>query len=155
MEDYITFEARIEPVAWGRATYTVLRLPPEVSEALKAQGASRVEGEIAEHPVNLALSHAPVIEGTFLWTGQSLLDAAGLVPGEALEVRLRKADPTSVETPEDVAASLRAAGVMPAWNALTPGKQRGALYQIASAKRAATRAKRIAKLIETLAEEAP
>jgi len=37
--DYVTFEAAIEPVVWGRAIHTILRLPDEVAAALRAQGA--------------------------------------------------------------------------------------------------------------------
>ena len=72
--------------------------------------AKRVEGEINEHWVNLALSRAPVVEGVFLWAGASLLERTGIVPGETLEVRLRPAPDDQVDTPEDVASALRAAG---------------------------------------------
>ena len=89
MNDYVTFEALIEPMVWGKSTYTILRIPLEIAEALG--NAKRVEGEIAEHPINLAPTRAPVIEGVFLWAGQSLLDRIGLAPGEVVEVRLRPA----------------------------------------------------------------
>ncbi len=26
--DWVTFEGRVEPLTWGRSTYTILRLPP-------------------------------------------------------------------------------------------------------------------------------
>lgn len=150
MSGYYCFEAAIEPMAWGKSTYTILRLPGDVAEALKAEGAKRVEGEIGDHPVNLAMTTAPVIEGVFLWTGQSLLEAAGVSPGQRLEIRLRKADPDQVETPDDVAAGLRAAGKSADWDALSAGKKRGMLYHVTSAKRADTRTRRIAKLIAEL-----
>jgi hypothetical protein len=148
MTDYVTFEGRVEPVQWGRATYTVLRLPSEIVGALGKT--RRVEGEIAEHPVNLALSRAPVIEGVFLWAGQTLLDKAGITPLDPVEVRLRPAPDDVVDTPDDVAAALRAQGKTKMWDALTAGKKRGFLYQVDSAKTEATRQKRIAKLIEGL-----
>lgn len=148
MSDWVAFEAVVEPVVWGKATYTVLRLPDAVVEALG--GAKRVEGEINEHWVNLALSRAPVVEGVFLWAGQSLLDRLGIVPGEVLEVRLRPAPDDQVDTPEDVAAALRAGGMMAEWEALTAGKRRGMLYQIGTAKTAPTRAKRIDAMIQGL-----
>ena len=150
MRDYLNFEGRITPMVWGDKTYTVLPLPPEIEAALKAQGAKRVEGEIAEHPVNLALSTAPVAEGTFLWAGKTLLDRIGIAPGNPVEVRLRPAPDDDVATPEDVQASLRAQDLSAAWAALSPGKRRGHLYQIETAKRAETRAKRIAALMETM-----
>ena len=148
--DWVEFEGRIEPLLWGRATYTILRLPRDAAANLAARGAKRVEGEINDHPVNLGLSRAPVVDGPFLWAGQSLLDRLGVEPGEVLEVRLRPAPDDRVDTPDDIAAALRAAGVTAGWEALTPGKRRGLLYQIATAKTAPTRTKRIAALIQTL-----
>ncbi len=155
MSDYLSFEGRITPMVWGDKTYTVLPLPPEIDVALRALGAKRVEGEIAEHPVNLALSTAPVADWTFLWTGKTLLNRIGVTPGDLVEVRLRPAPEDAVDTPEDVAAGLRAADLSADWSALSAGKQRGHLYQIETAKRPETRAKRIAALIETLRQSPP
>jgi hypothetical protein len=145
---WVTFEGRIVPLTWGRSTYTILPLPDAVVTELG--NCRRVQGEIAEHPVNLALSRAPVVEGVFLWAGQSLLDRIGIAPGEPVEVRLRPAPDDRVDVDPDVEAALRAGGVAAAWEALTPGKRRGMLYQIATAKTDATRAKRIAKLVTDL-----
>jgi len=100
--------------------------------------------------VNLALSRAPVVEGVFLWAGSTLLDRIRIAPGEPLEVRLRPAPDDQVDTPEDVAAALRAAGMVAEWEALTAGKRRGMLYQIGTAKTAPTRAKRIDTMIQGL-----
>ena len=150
MSDYHTFEGRVEPMEWGKSVYTVLRLPPDITHALEAEGAKRVEGEINDHPVNLALTKAPVFDGVFLWAGKSLLDEIGIAPGDALEVRLRKADPDIVEVDTDVLQAIRAAEATDRWNALTAGKRRGLLHTITTAKRAETRAKRIAKMIAKL-----
>jgi hypothetical protein len=148
MTDFVTFEARVEPVVWGRATYTVLRVPDDVIAALGPT--RRVEGEIAEHPVNLALSRAPVIEGVFLWAGQSLLDRVGIAPGTPVEVRLRPAPDDLVDLPDEVAAALMAQGALTAWDALSPGKRRAMLYQVNAAKTPPTRQKRIARLGQDL-----
>lgn len=148
MTDWVAFEGVVEPVEWGRATYTILCLPDEAVAALGA--AKRVEGEIDEHWVNLALSRAPVVEGVFLWAGASLLERTGIVPGEPLEVRLRPAPDDQVDTPEDVALALRAADMTAVWDGLTAGKRRGMLYQIGTAKTAPTRAKRIDAMIQSL-----
>ncbi len=144
MDGWLSFEGRIEPMVWGDTTCTILRLPVDVATALEAGGAKRVEGEINDHPVNLALTRAPPADGVFLWAGQSLLDRLRVVPGEWLGVRLRPADPDAVEVPDDVAAAIRAGGRQAAWDALTPGKRRGMLYQVATARTAPTRARRIA-----------
>lgn len=148
MSDWVTFEGMVETVDWGRATYTILRLPDTVAEALA--GTRRVEGEIADHPVNLAITRAPVVDGPFLWAGQSLLDRVGIAPGDRVEIRLRPAPDDRVDTPPDVAAALAAAGLTARWEALTPGKRRGLLYKIDTAKTAPTRSKRIAALIADL-----
>lgn len=146
--DWVVFEGAVEPMRQGEAVHTVLRLPPEAAAALA--GARRVEGEIAEHPVNLAVNRGA--EGAFLWAGRSLLDRIGVAPGETVELRLRPAPDDRVDTPDDLAAALRVAGQTAAWEALSPGRRRGALYGIDTAKAAATRARRIAALVAALAE---
>lgn len=146
---WVTFEGRVVAVEWGRAVYTVLPVPEDAAAALAP--ARRVEGEIAEHPVNLALSRAPVVEGVFLWTGRSLLDRIGVAPGETVEVRLRPAPDDAVDTPDDVAGALARAGLSADWDALTPGRRRSLLYGVATAKTPETRARRIARLVGLLA----
>lgn len=146
----MTFEAAVEPLVWGRSTYTIIRLPERVVAALGP--ARRVKGEINDFPVNLAVTRAPVVDGAFLWAGKSLLDRVGIAPGERLEVRLRPVSDDVVEVADDVLAALRGAKVLSKWKALSPGKQRGLLYQVDSAKTAATRTKRIGALVTSLAE---
>ena len=101
--------------------------------------------------MNLAPARAPVVEGRFLGTGKTLLDAIGIAPGEPVEIRLRPADANLVEMPADVAAAIRAAGRSDAWEALTPGRRRAALHQVATAKRPGIRARRIAALVAGIA----
>jgi hypothetical protein len=153
MTDWLCFEGRIEAVVWGRASYTLMRLPPDVADALLDAGAKRVEGEMNEHPVNLALTRAPVVEDVFLWTGQSLLERIGVAPGDVLEVRLRPVPDDRVDLPGDLALALAEAGVADRWEALTPGRRRGMLYKLDTARTASTRAKRIAALVAGLDEE--
>ncbi len=148
MSDYVSFDAVVEPMHWGKATYTIIRLAPDIMTALG--DTKRVEGELAEHPVNLAITRAPVIEDAFLWAGKSLLDRIGAQPGEVLQARLRPVSSDLVETPTDVMNALRSGECLEAWEALTPGKKRGFLHTIESAKRVETRAKRIAALLVSL-----
>lgn len=150
MTDYVSFEAAVEPMIWGRATYTVFRVPKAVVTALGPT--RRVEGEIAEHPVNLALSRAPVFDGIFLWAGQSLLDRIGIEPNQSVELRLRPAPDDLVDLPDDISHALIAQGRMTVWEALTAGKRRGLIHHVASAKTDATRQKRIVKLLQGLTE---
>ena len=136
---------------WGKSTYTILPIPIEVSSALQAAGAKRVEGEIGDFPINLALTKAPVIDQVFVYTGKTFLRDSGIAPGEEVEVRMRPAPEQLVETPEDLILALRQAEMTDRWEALTPGKQRGLIHTINTAKRAETRAKRIAKVLSDLA----
>jgi uncharacterized protein YdeI (YjbR/CyaY-like superfamily) len=55
-----------------------------------------------------------------------------------------------VDLPEDVALALRRADLTAAWDALTPGRKRGLLHSVATAKRADTRARRIDALLAAL-----
>jgi Bacteriocin-protection, YdeI or OmpD-Associated/Domain of unknown function (DUF1905) len=155
MNDWLSFDGRVEPLVWGKSTYTILRLPDDAAATLAAHGAKRVEGEVNDHPVSLALTRAPVVDGVFVWAGRSLLDQIGIEPGQTIEVRLRPAPDDAVDTPHDVDHALRAAGAAALWDALTPGKRRGLLYQIGTARTAPTRAKRIATLLTSLTGEAP
>lgn len=150
MTDNTTFEGQVVPMEWGKSVYTVLPIPDDVAETLQAQGAKRVEGEINDHPVNLAIATSPAIDGFFLWAGKSLLDEIGIAPGDRFEVTLRKANADKVEMPDDVILALRQAERSDLWNALTPGKQRGLLHGINTAKRPETRIKRITKMVSDL-----
>ncbi|WP_224816950.1 YdeI/OmpD-associated family protein [Hasllibacter sp. MH4015] len=150
MIDYLTFEARVQPMPWGDAVYTIVPLPADILDALGPT--RRVEGEFNDHPVNLAISKAPaeIIDTPFLWAGKSLLDRTGLEPGEVFEARLRPAPDDAVDVPRDVLNALRSADLSEAWEALTPGKKRSALYPVETAKRPETRMKRISKLLDNL-----
>jgi len=135
---------------WGKSSSTVLSIPGEIAEALTKLGAKRVVVELNDYPFNMALTKSPVISGTFIYTGKTILQAAGISPGVEIDVRLRKADPNLVEVPNDVISAIRNSALSDAWASLTPGKQRGLLHTVNTAKRAETRAKRIAQLINTL-----
>lgn len=135
---------------WGDSVYTVLPIPDDVSQAFEALGAKRVELELNEHSFNLALTKAPVIDKVFVYVGKATLKEASVEPGSRLDVRLRMVDPDVVDVPEDVALALRVSQLSEVWESLTPGKKRGMLQPIQSAKRAETRAKRIEKLLAEL-----
>ncbi len=77
MTDWVTFEGRIETLAWGRATYTILRLPARSRGSAFRRKAGR--GEFGEQPCNLAFARADG-GGVFLWTGQSLMTQIACAP---------------------------------------------------------------------------
>ncbi|MEO0783318.1 MAG: YdeI/OmpD-associated family protein, partial [Pseudomonadota bacterium] len=132
------------------SVYTVLPLPDDVYADLQVQGAKRVDVELNDCPFNMSLTKAPVIDQVFVYTGKRVLAEAGIDPGEPIDVRMRKADPNVVDVPNDVMLAIRQAGVTKAWTELTPGKQRGMLHTIQSAKREETRRSRVEKLVAEL-----
>lgn len=150
MQDWLSFEGVVVPMEWGDSIYTVLPLPADIVEALKSQGTKRVDVELNDCPFNMALTKAPVIDSVFIYAGKSILAAAEIEPGQVIDVRLRKADENLVEVPDDVSLAIMQAGVSDVWNDPTPGKKRGLLHTVSTAKRAATRAARIEKLIVSL-----
>lgn len=148
MTGCITFDARIEPMIWSRETCTILRVPADIVAALGPT--RRVEGEMNDHPINLALTRAPLCPDVFAWAGQSLLTRIGIAPDDPLEVRLRPAPDDAVYVPDDLRLALRDGDATAAWDGLTPGKQRGLLHPLNTARTAPTRAKGIAALIASL-----
>lgn len=153
MEDWLSFEGVIVAMEWGESVYTVLPLPDDIYDTLKAQGTKRVDVELNDCPFNMALTKAPVIDSVFIYAGKNILAAAEIEPGQVIDVRLRKADENLVEVPDDVTLALRQAGLTDVWGALSAGKKRGMLHTISLAKRAPTRIKRIQKLIEALTSQ--
>ncbi|WP_370290805.1 YdeI/OmpD-associated family protein [Nocardioides sp.] len=144
------FSAALEPLEWGRATYTILRVPPELVAAAGAEGTRRVAGTIEDVEVNLALTKADVTEGVFLWAGASLQRRLGARPGDVVECRLAPVDPDVVLVPDDVRAALDDAGRSEAFEALRPSQRRQLLVPVDDAARPDTRARRIAALVAGL-----
>jgi len=107
MTDRVCFGAAVQPLVRGRATCRILRLPADVARSFAAFGARRAGGEIAGHPVNLALSRAPEGDGLLLWVGKGLPDRLGAKPGPRLDLRLRAAAPDAADAPADLQNALR------------------------------------------------
>jgi len=77
---------------------------------------------------------------------------AGVAGGEEHEVTLEH-DTSSRDTPvpDDLAAALDAAGARAAFDALAPSRRKEHVRQVESAKAEDTRARRVAKVVESLA----
>lgn len=144
------FDALVEQVHWGRSRYTVIRLPQALVEDAERRGTRRVEGEVEGTPVNLAVTTAPVVDGPFVYAGASVLRRIGVRAGDPVTCRLAPADPDDVPLAEDVEAALDDAGLLGAWEALTPSTRRRRLYAVDSAASPATRARRLADLLDGL-----
>lgn len=140
----------IEPMVWGRSRYTVLRVPGPLVDAAEAAGTRRVAGRLEEVEVNLALTRAPVIDDTFVWTGSSLLRRLLLEVGDPVAGWLAPVDPEVVPVPDDLAEALAAAGLRERWDLQSPTARRRQLVPIDGAATAQTRARRIEALLRDL-----
>ncbi len=152
MTDRVCLGAAAEPLVRRRATCRILRLPAYLAWSFAAFVARRAGGEIAGHPVNLALSRAPEGDGLLLWAGKGVPDRLGAKPAPRLDLRLRAAAPDAADAPADLQNALRRAGQTEAWQRLTPGKKRGARYRTDTARTDATRARRSARIVKGQSE---
>lgn len=143
------FDAFVEPMVWGSATYTVVRVPAALDAAARAAGTRRVEGELDGVPVNLALTRAPVIDDVFVWAGASLLRRLRLEPGDPVHGRLAPVDPDHVPIPSDLAATL-SGDALRRWEELKPADRRRRLVPLDAAATATTRQRRLAALLDSL-----
>ena len=142
------FAAVVEPMAWGRSTYTVLRVPDSLVDAARAAGTRRVAGTVDEVEVNLALTRNDVIDDHYLYAGASLLRRLGVRPGDVVDCVLAPVDPDEVAVPGEVVAALEGAGLSDRWEALAPPTRRRLLQPVQSARRESTRADRVAVLLD-------
>lgn len=141
----------------GDMRYRVVFLPAELeAEVGVARGGRvRMTGEIAERPVELAWQPAVTPHGKryYVLLSTRFCKDAELAIGDLVDVRFNVADPDAVVLPDELAAGVRSSRrVARAWAAMTPGKQRALAAFVASARTVATREKRVAAMVEALAE---
>lgn len=143
-------DAVVEPLAWGRSTYTIFRVDPDLVVAAKSVGTARVAGWVEDVAVNVGLNRADVIPDSFVYCGPALQRQAGVRAGDVVRLRLRPVDPDLVPVPDDVAEALAAHEVVAALESRRPARRRQLLMPIHDAARPETRAKRIHALIASL-----
>jgi hypothetical protein len=146
----VRFDAVIEPMVWGRSTYTVIRLPADAVRQWRAGKVKRLAGTIDGVDVDLAITTAPVIDDAFVWAGASLLRRIEAEAGEVVRVVLAPTDADEVRVPDDITDAIEAAGANAPWNSLPPGHRRRLVYGVESARTAATRARRIDALLREI-----
>ncbi|MGL5849244.1 MAG: YdeI/OmpD-associated family protein [Phycicoccus sp.] len=149
------FTGVVEPVRWGHATYTVLRVPPGLADDTRARGTRRVAGTIEGEPVNLAVNRVAELGEPFLYAGASLLRRIRVEPGEPVDCVLAPEDPDAVHVPPDVQRAIDEAGGRARWASLTAADRRRRVYTVESARTAATRERRLARLVTGLRECQP
>lgn len=145
------FDAPVEYHDFGRMKYAVVYLPEAVRQQLPFDQYPRlrVDAEVNEQPIDGAF--LPGQGKHYLILSKRLLKSAGLAPGAMAHVNFRLADQDAVTVPEELEMALAAnPETQEAWDALTPGKQRGLAYRVASARTAPTRRKRVNEVLTTL-----
>ncbi|MEI7444373.1 MAG: YdeI/OmpD-associated family protein [Burkholderiales bacterium] len=154
------FHGELRTHAIGRertVTYRVLHLPPDLLavEPFASTPRVRIVGELAEHPIRGAWqSGGPGLR--FLMVSPALSKAARIAVGDVVECRFDLDDPDAVEMDPDLERAIAASSVATAtWARLTPGRRRGYVALVASARTAATRGKRVVEAIASLEAGAP
>lgn len=147
------FEGALSEIVYpGKFRYFVVRLSGDLAAQppFSAAPRTRVRGEIDGHP----------FDGAFLPDGGNLpylilsgelVQALGLSIGDPIELRFDVEAADAVDVPSELTAALAdAEGAREAFDALTPGRQRGLAHEVRSAKQQATRERRAAKIADEL-----
>lgn len=137
-------------VELGGRTATGFEVPPEVVDALGAGKRPAVTVTVGGHTYR---STVAVMGGRYMLPlSAENRTAAGLSAGDAADVELElDTAPRVVEVPADLAAALDAEpAARAAFDALNYSNQRRHTLSVEGAKTDATRARRVAKVVETL-----
>ncbi len=150
------FDAPIETYDVGsdRYLYTVVWLPDAVVAdlPLKQHPKLRIVGEANEIEFKSALM--PVRGRWYILFSATALKAMGVGVGDEVSVSFNIDDQDAVEVPDVLAKALRDDDALAElWGKQTPGRQRGFAYRVASAKSAATQARRIVEIGEMMRGE--
>ena len=149
-DEWVVFDAPLEPMPWGKNIYTVVMMPEDLAQAAADLKTRRVEGTMNGEPVNLGLNRADITPHAFVYAGKSLQRRLSLQAGDVVECRLRPADPYEVPVPDDVATALTDAGRTDAFERLRPAQRRRLLATVEFAASEATRTSRINDLVRGL-----
>ena len=141
-------------VELGGKTATGMEVPAAVVEALGAGKKPAVRVTLGEHTYRSTIA---TMGGRFLLPlSAENRTAAGVAAGDAVEVDVELDDaPRVVEVPADLAAALDAEpAARRRFDALSYSHQRRHVLAVEGAKAEATRQRRVASVVATLAEEA-
>jgi hypothetical protein len=147
------FRAKLEPVPHGGHFVVV---PPSVAARARVVHGARVRGAVNGVPYRSSLMK---YSGVFhLGVHKATLARAGVAGGDHVDVTIEIDDqplPTDV-IPGDLAQALaRHAGMSATWEKLAPAHRREYVKQGTEAKKAETRARRIAKIVDGLRDGVP
>ena len=140
------FRATVE---LGGKTATGIEVPEEVVAALGSHKRPPVRVTIGGYTYRSTVAR---MGGRFLLpVSAEVRTGAGVAEGDEVDVELALDDaPREVTVPEDLAAALDAAGVRAAFDAQNYTTRKEAVRGVAEAKAAATRERRIAKVVDGL-----
>lgn len=131
--------------------WTFLRIPQNASDQLTARSMVSIEGALQGQPFQATLT--PDGEGGhWLKVERALQDAAGIRPGETVELEFSQVlvEPEPV-VPEDLRAALEAApAAMTVWTKTTAMARRDWITWMTTGKKAETRGIRLEKMIDML-----
>ncbi|MDV6260287.1 YdeI/OmpD-associated family protein [Rhodococcoides yunnanense] len=152
MSDHIRFDGVLEPLTWGRNTYTIICIPADLAEAAERWPTRRIDGWIDGSSVNLGLNKADpdVMTGSFVYIGAGLQRRLGVAAGDLVSCEFAPADPDLVPVPEDLARAMEDAHCTAEWKRTRASERRRLLMPIDNAARPRTRADRIARLVGSL-----
>jgi len=147
------FTAKLEPVPHG-GLYVIV--PSEVAADAQLAHGARVRGTVNGVAYRSALMKH---NGAFhLGVHKATVTTAGVAPGTQVKVTIQLDDeplPTDV-VPDDLSKALgqepRAAA---SWQKLAPAVRRGYVKNVLDAKQQQTRARRVARIVETLSKGVP
>lgn len=143
------FRATVEPTRGGGHFAVV---PPAVATALGLGSMSRVCGTLAGTAYRSSIMMNTGVH--YLGVHKATIKAAGIAVGDVVAVTIDKDDQpreTDVVPPDLAKALAKTKGAKAAFEALAPSHKREHVKYILEAKQAETRARRIAKTIDTLA----
>jgi hypothetical protein len=146
-----SFVAKVSKLDFGKYYYNVLWLPEEFVDKLPLEEHPRlrVVSEIrrGESVVGHKGAFVPSNGQWYLLLSKKVLGRLNADLGSKLEVHFDLDDQNAVDIPDALATALEEeADLQEAWDALTPGKQRGFAYRIAQAKTEPTQLKRLDEL---------
>ena len=130
-------------------TATGITVPPDVVESLGGGKRPAVTVTLKKHSYRTTI--APMGGAFLIPVSAEQRNAAGIRAGDLLDVSVElDAAPREVEVPADLAAALKKAGLLKAFDALSFTRRKEAVVAVESAKKQETRERRIEKVVTDL-----
>ncbi len=149
------FEGKLYELAsnYPHIMNVAMDVPRRVSRAFGRRGYVPVVG--TADGVSLTATLVPVGEGHHrLFLNGELRSAIGKGPGDRVEIRIRlDTSDRMPELPADLEEALQTNDALAGWEALRPSRRKESLVVLADAKRATTRQKRIARIVQAAIDE--